>query len=431
MRDYRFVRNMLYRHPAVDVDVVLQSIDPAMIGNISQEADELLVHFPSTPGELFEYDVIIAFDPDWQEIPPDSLKLINEWVDRHSGGLILVAGDVYTPELAGATADLSPILDLFPVYLHSFLMDLQLDKSSDQAWPVALTREGQEAGFLQLADDPAASAGVWKDFEGMYRAYPTAGSKPGATVYGLFSDPRAQNEHGQPVLLASQFYGSGRTLYLGSGEMWRLRSVSEEYYDRFWTKAIREVGQGRLKRGARRAMLLPERERYYLGQTVRVRARVLDPQYKPVEREAVALEVFDPSGKPMVPARQLLRDRNRPGEFVGDFRVTQPGKYRLQLPVPESSDVELKDVTVRIPDLEKDHPEQNARLLTDLVRDTGGQYLQLDEAQRAIPALLPNRGEEYTIDDRLQTLWDRQWVLFLLVGLLSVEWLTRKLLKLA
>jgi hypothetical protein len=40
-------------------------------------------------------------------------------------------------------------------------------------------------------------------------------------------------------------------------------------------------------------------------------------------------------------------------------------------------------------------------------------------------------GQEIIIDQQLRELWDRQWVLFLLVGLLGVEWLTRKLLKLA
>ena len=56
----------------------------------------------------------------------------------------------------------------------------------------------------------------------------------------------------------------------------------------------------------------------------------------------------------------------------------------------------------------------------------------LDEATAAaLPKLLPNHGEEFLVDERLRTLWDRDWVLYALVGLLSVEWLTRKLLKLA
>uniref|UniRef100_A0A7C2NTT8 Uncharacterized protein n=1 Tax=Schlesneria paludicola TaxID=360056 RepID=A0A7C2NTT8_9PLAN len=74
---------------------------------------------------------------------------------------------------------------------------------------------------------------------------------------------------------------------------------------------------------------------------------------------------------------------------------------------------------------------QNVTLLKDLVRDTGGEYLPIARAEAALPDLLPNRGEPFTIDERLRTLWDRSWVMYLLVGLLSVEWLTRKLLKLA
>lgn len=89
------------------------------------------------------------------------------------------------------------------------------------------------------------------------------------------------------------------------------------------------------------------------------------------------------------------------------------------------------EVAVAIPKLEDENIRQNVRLLTELVRDTGGQYLAIDKAAEELPALLPNRGEQFFIPERLRTLWDRDWVMYLLVGLLSLEWLTRKLLKLA
>ena len=69
---------------------------------------------------------------------------------------------------------------------------------------------------------------------------------------------------------------------------------------------------------------------------------------------------------------------------------------------------------------------------TRWAEETGGTYLPLnDQVAIDLPRLLPNHGEEFLVDERLRTLWDRDWVLYLLVGLLSVEWLTRKLLKLA
>jgi hypothetical protein len=432
MRDYTFVRNMLYRHKAVDVDVWLQTVEAQRAGQVSQESNNLLIAFPATAAELFGYDVVIAFDPDWSRIPEAARKLLVDWVSDHAGGLILVAGDVYTPQLASAAEELASIKELYPVYLSASLLELRFDSESDQAWPVGFTREGQEAGFLQLSDDAAVATREWKEFPGIYRCYPTGGPKAGATVYAHFSDPRSGTEFGQPILLASQFYGSGRTLYLGSAEIWRLRAMGEEYYDRFWTKAIREIGQGRLRRGTARGTLLLERNQYVLGQTVHVRAHLLNPQMEPLTEEEVGFDVFDPSGRPLSAVALMQRDKERPGQYAGNFRAGVPGTYRVVVhPDRDGKEQLTAKIDVVLPNLEADDPRQNARLLTDLARDTGGQYLRLEEAAEKIPALLPNSGEEFLLEERLRTLWDRQWLMFLLVGLLSIEWLTRKLLKLA
>ena len=62
---------------------------------------------------------------------------------------------------------------------------------------------------------------------------------------------------------------------------------------------------------------------------------------------------------------------------------------------------------------------------------TGGKYLPLKEAAEAAPPLFPNKGERIIIDKRIKELWDRSWVLYVLVTLLGNEWLTRKLRRLA
>ena len=430
MRDYRFVRNMLFRHSAVELDVWLQSADPGAA--TSQESDNLLMEFPDSREKLFNYDVVIAFDPDWNLISPEGHEMLQEWVFEQAGGLVLVAGNVNTRFLAEAASDeLKTILELYPVVLNSYLLDFLPDAKTQQPWPIEFTRSGTEAGFLQLTDDPISSNQKWQEFTGVYGCYPTGGSKAGATVFAYFSDPRKQTEYGQPILMASQFYGSGRTLYLGTSELWRLRSVDEEFYDRVWTKTVREVGQARLRRGTNRGMLLLERNQYILGQTVRVRAHLLDPQFKPMSADAVTLEIFDPSGKPMVPPARMVRDQHRPGQYIGDFRASMPGTYRMELAIPESNDELSSKIDVVVPNLETDNSRLNVQLLGSLAQDTGGTYLRLEAAEKEIPQRLPNQGEEFLVDERLRTLWDRDWFMYLLVGLLSLEWLTRKLLKLA
>ena len=77
MRDYRFAKNVLYRHQSMEVDVWLQT---GSVG-ISQDADEVLFDFPDTREALFAYDVVMAFDIDWSQIPSER----REWlggVDR-------------------------------------------------------------------------------------------------------------------------------------------------------------------------------------------------------------------------------------------------------------------------------------------------------------------------------------------------------------
>ena len=425
MRDYRFARTMLYRHPSIKSDVWLQSAPPG----VSQDADELLYEFPERTA-LFEYDVILAFDVNWELLSPEQMQTLNEWVATGGGGIVMVAGDVYTPKLAQDAEKFQPILDLYPVSVNSFVRDY-LDEEATQIRRIEWTQAGLDAGFLMLTDDPATSKELWENFPGIYRCYPSNGPKAAATVYAHFPDPKTQTEYGFSILMASQYYGEGRCFYLGSPEIWRLRSIEEDYYDRFWTKLIRNIGQGRTKRGTKRGTLILERDEYLLGQTVSVRVRLLNPEFKPLIQESVPMEVIDPRGRPLVPNLLLMHDRNRPGEYVASFRASLPGKYRFQLAVPNSKgQIVDGSLSVLLPRLEDESLSQNVKGLKELSRDTGGTYLAIGEAEK-IPALLPDLGEEFLVDERLKTLWDQQWVFFLLAGFLATEWLTRKLFKLS
>jgi hypothetical protein len=397
VRDYQFVRNLLYRHKSFDVDVLLQTGSRGT----SQESNNLLTSFPETREELYEYDVVMAFDPDWKSIPGDDFKLLYDWVSLEGGGLILVAGDVNTPALAGMSDPNSegssvelykPLLDLYPVILSSYFSPSRFDQDSTQPWPLQFTKEGQSLGFLQLTDDPITSVARWKEFAGFYRCYPTNGHKAGSKIYANFSDPRAAAE--PPILMAGQPLNKGFVFYLGSAEMWRLRSVNEDDYDRFWIKTIREVAQGRSKRGTKRGLLMPDSHKLLIGQTSRVRARVLDAKFEPLEAASVSLEVYDPTGKPLTPARQLRRDPSSPGIFIGDFRVSLPGTYKLELTLPDSREQVTDEIVVALPKLEDENIRQNVRLLTDIVRDTGGKYMTLSESKTDLVGLLPDRGEQ-------------------------------------
>ncbi|MGH7140102.1 MAG: VWA domain-containing protein, partial [Pirellulales bacterium] len=268
--------------------------------------------------------------------------------------------------------------------------------------------------------------------------YSVRGPKPGATVYGRFSDPRVAEAGQKPVYLAGQFFGSGRVFYLGSGEMWRLRAGDDAWFERLYTKLVRHVSQGRLLRGSHRGVLLVERDRYLLGSTVDVRVQLSDNRLQPLELPRVDLAVSLPdSTHQTVP---LLADPSKKGTYRGQFTVRKEGMYLIDLPVPESDERLSRRIQVKVPELEREKPQRNDALLSELATKTGGVYyiglkaaLVGDEASSSQPLVDVLRDQSRTITtiSRPTPLWSNQWTLFALCGVLCVEWLIRRLSKLA
>lgn len=428
MRDYQFVRNLFYRDRGLELHLLLQSGDP----QISQEAEKVLTKFPETREELFQYDVIIAFDPDWKKILPGSLQVMTDWLFQQAGGLILVAGDVNTPNLLQSRDDLQEVQSWYPVMLPRFYDPELMGTNSQQPWPIKLTREGLSAEFLNLNDGSGSAPPIWNSFAGVYRCFPDEGPKPGGTILAQHSDPRSMRGKEAPTLLASQFFGAGRVLYIGSAEFWRLRAIDETYYDRFWIKAMREVGQGRLLRGSTRGLILLERTTYPVGSSVVVRGRLLDAQYRPFVQDKLSAELLDPRGQVQLSGLELQKINDRPGEYQGTFPAALPGRYRIRFNVPQSTEEVTGYVQVEVPNYEYLHPEQNQEELRRLATsENGGDYLAPEDAIAKLGGLLPDRSSTKVQFDIPRPLWDRGWVMVLLVGLLATEWLLRKLFKLA
>ena len=80
-RDYRFLRDQLRRDRYATVDVLLQNALPG----ISQGADKIVEEFPRTKEVLYNYDCIVAFDPDWSQLDVEQAELLESWVAEEAG----------------------------------------------------------------------------------------------------------------------------------------------------------------------------------------------------------------------------------------------------------------------------------------------------------------------------------------------------------
>ena len=431
MRDYQFVRNSLFRHSGIDSDVWLQSMAAENAGMVSQESRKLLTQFPRTEAELFEYDVIVAFDPDWSRLSAEQQSYLNRWVSEHSGGLVIVAGELFTPRLAEEPDALRDISVLYPVLLSRIAPEMQLTQRADEPWPVLPTAEGRVTEYLRLsAASGTADASVWERFRGIYRSYPLRGLRDGAVTLLEYDNPRARTELGIPPFLVSQFYGAGRTIFVGSAETWRLRQISSEAHQQFWTGLIREAGQGRRSRGSARGVLLLDRTEATPGQPITIRAQLYNAELQPLSAADVSVRITDPAGGVLNVPDRLVSDGRGQGQFRTTFRVDAPGQYQITVPVPESTD-ELKAVIdIVLPSLESISPQLNTLALNELTQDTPGQVLAANQLER-LQDLLRDESQPVVVDEQLRTLWDRQWLMFLACGLLAFEWAARRWYRLS
>lgn len=443
LREFRFLRNQLHRDRDTLVDVYLQTGQP----EVSQEANKLLFEFPKSEAELFEYDCIVAFDPDWSALDDKQVELLERWVAEKAGGLVVVAGPVHTTQWAGKRRGIpryDTIRSLYPVVFYTTgSAALNLGRTGgEKAWPLQFTRDGEEAEFLWLTDDLVTSEDAWKSFGGVYGYFAVKDPKPGAKVFARFADPDTSIDNELPIYLAGHFYGAGRVFFQASGEMWRVRSVDEAYFEAYYTKLLRWVSQGRLMQDSTRGVLLVDKDRTLLGEQVLVRAMLTDAQRQPLSDPEVTLSLIAPDASRKNLQLQLVKDAPRPGTYAGQFTTTQIGDYRLELRIPHTTTNELltRQVRVDAPKREIERPQRNDALLREITSKTDGKYYV------GLPAAVSGAGEaplanwlepqdqttvipgtpDRVFDRRLMT-----WLLGLITGVLCLEWLLRRLNRLA
>jgi len=435
-RDYRFLRNQLRRDRHMHVDVWLQSAQPG----ISQDADQLLNRFPDTKEALYEYDCIVAFDPDWTMLDAQQVDMLASWVAEEAGGLVVIAGPIHTASWVQSPEHIA-IRSLYPVEFQRRLTLLDDGLyGSKIAWPLAFSRDGEESDFLWLGDSASESRALWSEFAGVFGCYAVKGPKAGARVLARYSDPEAGLSVDRPVYLAEHFYGAGRVLYLGSGELWRLRSLSVEYFEALYTQLIRHVSQGRLLRGSSLGRLLVQRDRYMVGDDVVIRAQLSTESREPLIAQRVTARVISPDGN----GRNLtmLADEDRPGNFVGQFSVRQEGAYRIELPVPDVLDEQLvRRLQVVAPNLEFDKTRRDESLLAAVANRSGGLYytslltaIEGNTNLQPVGELIESRAEARILrgtPDRDFTEWVNRLLLGVICGALCLEWLLRRLMRLA
>ena len=443
-REFRFLRNQLYRDKDIHLHVWLQSAG----AGADQESDVLLQAFPDSRDQVYDYDCIVAIDPDWRMMTADQMKLLERWVAEQAGGLITIAGPVNTPQWTRQPRgddSIDIVRKLYPVSFYSQGSSvLKLGRfGGSSAFPLEFSRQGRSAEYVWIGNSAGESQETWAKFEGVFGYYAVNDAKSGAEVLANFADPETAIDDQLPIYLASQFYGAGRVFFQASGEMWRVRRLDVDYFEQYYTKLIRWASQGRLSRDSTRGVLLTDRERCWMGDTIEVQAILKDAQDQHLNYPQVEATLVTPGKLTQSVVLRSNPNAASPGSFRGNFVAGSEGEYRINLAIPESPNLDVLTTTVMatIPDLEKEKPQRNAAVLSKIAKNTGGTYFQstLDftdqpDNPESTAQLIPPQDQETIIAGTFDRFFKRKfmmWVLGILTTCLATEWILRRLQKLA
>ncbi|HEV3025278.1 MAG TPA: hypothetical protein VGX76_22560, partial [Pirellulales bacterium] len=373
--------------------------------NVDQdvESERLLSRFPDTLGpakekymSLNDYDVIISFDADWTALDVNQLKLVKDWVGTHAGGIIFVAGPVYTFHLARPGGiDLSSLLTIYPVTLNdSRLHNVGIGHDPTRPYALGFGPSAKLFDFLKLDENGEGPIAGWNDFfwgagkqmpagnknarplRGFFNYYPVDKIKPASVVLATFEGPDSSRindgKDPQPYIVAMP-YGSGKTLYVGSAESFRLRSMAngESFHQRFWIKMCRYVSAGTTAQ--------KKYGRFLLARTVPTGDIAVEAQIKGED-----LLPLPADSRPTVYVKKMddldakaatfdLKAKPTQGDFQGWFlgkhTIKEPGEYEFKIPIAGTSEALSHRLTVRKPNLEMDNLRHNHGALYQMSSD--------------------------------------------------------------
>ncbi len=414
--EYRALKSLLERDPAVALHVVLQEAD----ADYSTVDDTALRAFPVGEQELFAYDVLMLGDVDPGLLPRSVWPLIERFVTEHGGGLVGIAGPRFMPLAYRGNRSLELLL---PIPLES-LNPLRSQLGGSESFAVFPTALGWRTPSLQLGETSDESQRIWQALPPVSWMLRLDDIKPGAQV--LAEHPGLTNRLGQrlPIILR-HYVGAGEVLFHATDETWRWRwRTDDRYFARYWGQVVRRLGRGRLAAGRQGVQLTADRSLYEPNEPVQLQARFRNPAQAPADDDEVVVQLQGSFGPP----RQITLQRRlgRRGLFTATIEKLAPGEYETLLIRPNmGGTTEVARFEVRQPPQELAQVVVNRLELSEAAKISGGKSYTLANASQ-LAQELPQPRQQTFAELPPRQLWNSHAIMALFVIALTSEWLLRR-----
>ncbi len=468
--EFRYLRNLFYgRDKSVHLQYVL--LRPDRIDGFEREQRATAsasrpfgeAEAERLPRELDEwrlFDVIILGDLPPGAISQEEWRAISESVTERGALLVCVGGPRYMPH----AYDDGVLTELLPVTWEP--SETPRFDSPEPAYRIALTTEGRGHPVMAQSTSRSLNAQLWarmpaatwratltgvkEDAEVLAFAEPVDGTRGAGSGVSLDGSPesvekaiaqlanRKQYER-ERALVTVRRVGLGKVAMMSFDQTWRLRyGVGDTYHHRFWGQLLRWGAGENLRSGGERVRLGTDRITYTPSDPVRVMAKVLDADRRPVT-DADLSAVLYREGEVALRQRLAYREGSS-GIYETDLAaLPEPGDYTVRLEgdlVDEAlADAEgnpegLRAIEAELVVVASRNPVELSELTADRdflihsAQASGGRVAEIGETE----VLLTSFGapRETLTERRNLTLWDKWPLLLAFLALLTTEWVLRR-----
>ncbi len=429
--EYRYVKNGLLR---VDESIIVQSYLFDASGDFHQEhSKELppLTDIPRSEQELFQYHVVLMGDIGPEQLGTTEeqrnrwMKLLVKFVE-FGGGVGFIYGEGFMPEAYRGTE----LQQLLPVVLENMAdLDAAMGRITRvDAFRPLLENPGAPHDIALLNRNVGSNEQLWRhDLPGLRVYYPVQQPKAGTQV--ILRHPTDSNRFGKRVIAAAGLYPRGRTFFMATDETWLWRKPFGEYYqDTFWRNVVRYLAESRLRRRDDRIDLRLSKVVAETGEPIKITLLKHDDELRPSADQEAIVFLRRSDGKPE--RRSLRAIPGELGSYQGTFQMDRPTSVSVLVfdnDNPADKVLAREDVLVKIPDREMTHSSQDRATLEAIAAASkGGGYVFLGDAGKLADDFKDRSTPDREIHRQIRTLWDKSWVLAVILTLLAAEWILRK-----
>ncbi len=413
--EFKYVKRALLKEKNYQVSAFVQN-GPGVFVNFSEGAQSAQVaDMPElSDASTLKFRALILGEMEASALTAAQQQTVARYVEKGGGLLFLGAGKAYGKDGWPASETMARMLP--------FSNEGKRPRMADGRFRIASTAQGRTHPILTGVNAPGG-------FPEILSIWGRVRKKPDATV--LLEGP-----DGAPVLLVKR-YGKGKVAALLTDSLWRWQlgqaklDEGKSLYEQFIGQIVywlspqkKELDESTNLQVVTASAQAEVRQRVAVGAVsgeggakLKLACRITTPDNRTLS--------FD-----MVPAK-LAQDVGLTDAVWGwrsEFTPHVPGNYEIIVREKASGEQAGTKLLVIEPQLEKTGKPINRSLLKSLARRTGGKFYPHDRADRLMPDI-PHQPLKVTTTTE-KPIWNKAWILGLLIAVFSFEWYIRSKLDL-